>query len=182
MCQGLSNVSRIVSSAVHLKQTYLTSRVTKFVHWAIDYFGQFLENYRSSPKAQRLLYYGINYALILQRTCWASFWVIFFTDSSGQPADKLHELAVYVDSSLVDRPWETFWITYIPFIHPYIIHFNYIPFIHFHTFMRFELHTYHSYIFIHIFITYHSYIFIQIQGFWITAFSLSFSAKWFANL
>jgi hypothetical protein len=58
----------------------------------------FLENYRSSLNVWVLLFYGNSYLCIDfdKKWAWATFWAIFFTNSSGHPGsapvlrDALH--------------------------------------------------------------------------------------------
>jgi hypothetical protein len=49
-----------------------------FAYWVIDCFGQFFENYRSSPKFLATIFHGKNKVSILIKTGWASLWAIFY--------------------------------------------------------------------------------------------------------
>jgi hypothetical protein len=56
-----------------------------FAHWAIVYFGQFLENYRGNTNFWSPIFYGKSYALILTKMGRAIFWAMF---SQAQPVLK----------------------------------------------------------------------------------------------
>jgi hypothetical protein len=43
----------------------------------IDYFGQFIENYRRSPHLGATFYHGLGFAIILTKLGWDSFWATF---------------------------------------------------------------------------------------------------------
>jgi hypothetical protein len=64
-----------------------------FSFWATFYFGQFLDNYKSSRQhvvaafsTVHELYLSINF----DEMGWAMFWAIFFTNPSGHPGAKHH--------------------------------------------------------------------------------------------
>jgi hypothetical protein len=48
-----------------------------FAHWAVVYFGQCFENYRSSGKFWTTLFHGASYASILTKNRWATIWATF---------------------------------------------------------------------------------------------------------
>jgi hypothetical protein len=48
-----------------------------FVYWVIVYFGQFVENYRSSPNIWTTFIHGKSCAIISTKLGWATFWATF---------------------------------------------------------------------------------------------------------
>jgi hypothetical protein len=76
------------SSRVGSQQSDKIGRI--FAYWAIVFFGQFSENYISSPHFLDTFLRGYCYASILTKMHWATFWASFFTNSSGHPASQVH--------------------------------------------------------------------------------------------
>jgi hypothetical protein len=49
----------------------------RLANWAIVYFRQFSENYRSVAHILGYFFHSASYALILTKVGWAEFWAIF---------------------------------------------------------------------------------------------------------
>jgi hypothetical protein len=55
----------------------------------VVYFGQFYENYRSSQSIFATFFHDVSCSQMLTKKLrWATFWAIFFTNSSGHPASN----------------------------------------------------------------------------------------------
>jgi hypothetical protein len=72
-----------------------------FAHWAIVYFGQFLENYRGNTNFWSPIFYGKSYALILTKMGRAIFWAMF---SQALPVLKSKAATVTVAITYWTKP------------------------------------------------------------------------------
>jgi hypothetical protein len=83
-----------------------------FAYWAIVYFGQFIENYGSSPDFCAPFSHGNCAKLNLEKLVLATFWAIFFTNSSGHPArgaSFVAEIKFNCDRRTFDLKWTPAW-------------------------------------------------------------------------
>jgi hypothetical protein len=63
-------------------------QIGRIPQWEIVYFGRFYKDQTSSPKYFGTFPLSVDYVLTFTKSGWATFWTVFFTNSSGHPTNE----------------------------------------------------------------------------------------------